>query len=81
MSLNYRLQKWEADHDLLDRDFDKLVDWWVKNKHCDCDTEEYGMFCEHFDKIVNATLGKKVDQLWNERLQIGIQTWDEVMKN
>ena len=81
MSLNYRHQKWEAEHDLLDKDFDKLVEWWIKNKPCGCDSEEDDIFCKHFDKILNATLGKKVDQLWNERLQIGIQTLDEVMKN
>ncbi len=81
MSLDSKHQKWQFDHDLLEKDYDKIVQWWKKNKPCDCDTEEYDIFCKHFDKIVNATLGKRVDKLWNERLQIGIQTWNEVMKN
>lgn len=81
MSLERRTAVWEADHDLIEKDFDKIVEWWVKNKSCDCNTEEYDIFCRHFDKIVNATIGKRVDKLWDERLQIGIQTWNEVMKN
>ncbi len=80
MSLDARHKKWEFDHDLLEKDHDKLVEWWIKNKPCDCDTEEYDIFCKHFDRIVNTTLGKRVDKLWDERLQIGFQTLDVVIR-
>ena len=82
MSLDYRLQRWEHEHDLLDKDFDSLTEWWIKNKHCDCDIqEEYGMFCEHYDTIVTATLGKKIDELYDRRLKISMEAFNEVFKN
>lgn len=73
-------QVWKAKHDLLEKDFDKIVGLWIKNKPCSCNLDD-DIFCIHFDRIVIATLGKKVDELWNERLQIAIKNLERVTKN
>ena len=80
MSLEQKLAVWKAEHDMLEIDFDHLTEWWVKNKPCSCNSDADGIFCKHYDRILKITLGNKADQLWEDRLQIGIEMLER-MKN
>lgn len=80
MSLEFRHQRWKKRFDKLEEDYDNLVKWWKKNKPCDCCSEEDDIFCKHFDKILKKTLGDRIDELYEDRLKIGISTFNAVMK-
>ena len=80
MSLELREERWKKNFDKIEEDYDYLVEWWEKNKSCPCDSEENGIFCKHFDKILVKTFGKRVEESFNDRLHIGIETFNEVIK-
>ena len=66
-------EKWQKEFDKLEEGFDLFRDYFNKTKKCDCDIDE----CKHFDKALTKILGKKVDELWDLRLQIGFRTYKE----
>lgn len=81
MSIEQRLAVWNIEHNMLEKDFDKLTDLWLINKNCNCNSDADGIFCKHYDNIINATLGHKADKLWEDRLQISIEALEKAMKN
>jgi len=80
MSLEYQNERWRKDFDKIEKDYDNLVEWWRKNKSCDCDSEEDDIFCKHYLKLVKKTLGKRIDKSFNEIMHIGFATLYEVKK-
>lgn len=66
-------KKWQKEFDILEDDFDRFRDYYNEIKKCDCDIDE----CKHFDKALTKVLGKRTDDLWNSRLQIGFKTYEE----
>jgi len=66
-------EKWQKEFYKLEDDFDLFRDYFNKIKKCDCNIDE----CKHFDAALTKVLGKKVDDLWDSRLQIGFRTYKE----
>jgi len=66
MVTQQRRKNWEDNFDIIEKDFDRACQWWHKNKSCDCDSEEKGEWCEHFDKLLGKTMGKRILESWKE---------------
>ena len=62
--------KWESEFDKLEDDLERFREYYNKTKKCNCDIDE----CVHHEKAMNEVFGKKVDELWNLKLQVGINT-------
>jgi len=75
-----RHEQWKKNFDQIEKDYDDLVSWWRKNKSCNCDSEEDDIFCKHYRKLLHKILGKRIDESFQERLQIGFDTIQEIMK-
>ena len=62
--------KWGNEFDKLEDDLEKFREYFNKTKKCNCDIDE----CIHHEKAMNEVFGNRVDELWNQKLQIGINT-------
>ena len=64
-------QSWQEDFNKLEDDFDLFLDYFNKNKTCKCDINE----CEHFDQALVKVLGKRTNDIFQSRLNLGINTY------
>lgn len=67
-------EKWQKEFEAVEEGFDKFREFFDKNRSCKCESVDE---CKHFDKALTKVLGKKVDDLWDLRLQIGSRTYRE----
>jgi len=63
-------EKWKTQFDKLEDGLDLFLEYYNKTKKCTCHIDE----CAHFDDALDKVFSKKVDDLWNNRLQVGFQT-------
>jgi len=63
-------KKWKEQYDELEDDLEKFRNYFAKTKKCNCNIDE----CIHFDHAMYKVFSKKVDELWNLRLQVGFRT-------
>lgn len=70
MDLEIREERWHKEFDALEDDYVKLVKWWEKNRLCSWNSEEKGIHCKHWDKLVRKTLGKRIDDTWNLKMSM-----------
>ena len=55
----------------MKKDYDAFLAYFSKNKKCKC--TDVG--CRHFDRALDKVLGKRINDLFYVRLNIGINTY------
>jgi len=63
-------EKWKKEFDRLELDLDEFTHYYNKTKNCDCHIDE----CKHYDKAMDEVFAKRIDDLWDLRLQVGFRT-------
>ena len=63
-------EKWKKEFGRLESELDKFRDYYNRTKKCKCHIDE----CKHYDKAMSKVFAKRVDNLWNLRLQVGFRT-------
>ncbi len=69
-------KKWEKEFDSLEEDLDRFRDYYNGIKKCKCHIDE----CKHYEVAVNKVFRKKIDELWNLKLQVGFRTFNSIYK-
>jgi hypothetical protein len=67
-------EKWKLEFERLENELIEFRDYFNSFKKCSCDIRE----CYHYKKARHIVFGNRIDQLHNLRLQIGIQTYEEI---
>ncbi len=67
-------KKWEAEFDRLDNDLESFRHYYNKTKKCKCGID----VCKHYQKAKNEVFEKRVNELWNLRLQVGFRALDSI---
>lgn len=70
METELRHKKWEKEFDNLEENLDSFRKYYNHTKKCKCDIDD----CRHFDSAMNKVFSKRIDELWNLRLQVGFST-------
>jgi len=70
-------EKWEKEFDKLEDDLDSFRNYYNKTKKCKCDID----VCKHYKRAKNEVFTKRVDEIWNSRLQIGFRTLNSIYGN
>ena len=67
--------EWKSGFRTLDREIDYFLKEFCQNRNCGCKEDE----CKHFKKKRKSMFGKRIDELYNMRLKIGLSTISEVI--
>jgi len=67
--------KWKSEFRRLDKEIDSFLQEFLQNRSCRCINDE----CRHYKEKRKFTFGKRIDELYNLRLQIGLSTISEVI--
>jgi hypothetical protein len=70
-------EKWEKEFDKLENDLDSFRDYYSKTKKCKCNID----VCKHYKNAKNKVFSKRVDELWNLRLQVGFRTLNSIYED
>ena len=67
--------EWKSEFRRLDKEIDYFLKEFLQNRGCNCSDDE----CNHFKKKRKSLFGKRIDELYNIRLKIGLSTISEVI--
>lgn len=69
--LTDEFDRWQKDFDELEGDFDSFRRYFDENRRCLCDIEE----CSHFEKALIDVLGDRSNELFYQRLNMGMRSF------
>jgi len=76
MMIKKSLEQWEYEFDKLKEELEIFRDNFKRKKSCKCSIEN----CKHFKIARHKIFGERIDYLYNLRMQLGYQTYNEIIK-
>ena len=74
MNTNLNYYKWKNEFIKLDSEINSLREKFLQNKNCRCTSVE----CIHFKEMRKRIFGNRINELYNQRLNIGFEVFSEI---
>lgn len=67
-------EKWKSEYAVLKSEISQFRDYFINVKECSCGISE----CQHFKKARHQIFGKRIDELFNLKMQSSFKFYNEI---